>query len=224
MIIAPEIFTPDAPRGFIVLEGVNGAGKSTLQRELVRIAGGKGLKVVSSFEPGATKIGSALRSLLLEHKADKPHALTELLLFAADRAEHVETLIKPALNQRKLVISDRYFYSTTAFQGYGRGLDQALIDSLNNTATGGLTPDLVILLDLDPAIGLRRNTAQSGNNDAFERETIDFHARLRAGFLKIAEVSSEPFVVVNAAEPPEQVLSAVQPIFERLIAKFQASL
>ena len=201
-------------RGFIVIEGLNGAGKSTLQNSLKRYFEAIGRQAVLTREPGATELGRELRALLLEGKAGKISPRAELLLFAADRAEHVEKVIRPALAEGKVVISDRYFYSTSAFQGDGRGLDRSIIAALNELAIDSLLPDLVILLDIDPALGLSRNKSRSG--DSFEQEELAFHQRIRAGFLKLADERPEPFVVIDGTRSAEQVAAEAQKALDRV--------
>ena len=200
---------PRIPR-FVVLEGVNGAGKSTLQRRLQAELVRSGLEVTMTHEPGATPIGKEIRSLLLGDRAPHRDPLTELLLFTADRAEHVRSVIRPALARGAHVLCDRYFYSTIAFQGYGRGLDRAVIQQLTNIAVGETLPDLVILLNLDPASGLRRTRGRV-DSDAFEREELAFHERLHAGFLTLADDRPERFLVVDAMQSADAVFESVQP-------------
>ena len=198
-------FKPLSTPYFIVLEGVNGAGKSTLKQLLIERLSENSSKVISTFEPGDTPIGKELRGLLLGDKFYRASSLTELFLFAADRAEHIAQVIKPNLAAGRSVICDRYIYSTTAFQGYGRNLDLNIINELNEVATSGLTPDLVILLDIDPLEGLKR-TANRRAADSFESEELDFHVRIREGFLKIADDSPTPFLVLDATKPLNELL------------------
>jgi dTMP kinase len=208
-------------KGFLVVEGVNGAGKSTLVSQIANFLGeeGEGKAVVTTFEPGATPLGAHLRRLLLDGEEDGVAPLAELFLFAADRANHVQQKILPALESSKLVISDRYYYSTAAFQGYGRGLDLAVVNTINQLAIGGLLPDLVLLLDLDPELGLIRNQARGANQgrDSFEEEEIAFHKRLREGFLEIARVCKEPVVVLDAACSSGEIWERVKPLCRRWV-------
>ncbi len=202
------------PRGFVVLEGVNGAGKSTLRDRLQAFLVEKVQRVVCTFEPGATSQGKELRKALLSHSAGKLAPLSELFLFAADRHEHVTQIIDPAIKRGEFVLCDRYLYSTLVFQGYGRGLDLAAINTLNDLAVCGTLPDLVLLLDLDPLEGLARTKARASagtknsgptTEDAFEREHADFQHRLRDGFLKIAKERPEPFIVIDASLSADEV-------------------
>ena len=183
---------------FITIEGVEGAGKSTLRSGLTDAARKFGMEVVVTREPGATTLGRSLRSLLLSPENTHIDPLAELMLFSADRAQHVREVIRPALERGALVICDRFIHSTLAYQGHGRGLDLTALKFLNNLVTGGLTPDLVLLLDLDPEIGLTRaqhrvekSTASfnlnaviesgvlPGQTDRLEVQSIEFHRAVR---------------------------------------------
>ena len=175
-------------------------------------------------EPGAGSFGTAVRSLVLDPEQRPQSELAELFLFAADRAEHVHSLIQPALKRHQVVLCDRYCYSTEAFQGYGRGIDLTQLRTINSLAVQGTLPDVVILLDLPPEEGLRRNAREKGREtDSFEREHIEFHHALRDGFLTLAEERAEPFLVLDATKPPEVLLSEaiemLTPYFERLAAR-----
>lgn len=221
MRISASLFQAIAPSslgGFLVLEGVNGGGKSTLQRAIGSYLAKAGRAHLLTREPGATPLGERLRSLILSHEAGAPAPLTELILFAADRAEHVQKKVLPALQRKELVISDRYFYSTIAFQGHGRGLPLPTINTLNEIAVAGLYPDIVLLLDLPVEEGLRRAGARGGARDSFEEEKIAFHQRLRQGFLELAEKRPEPFLVLDATQSPETIFSEVQPILDRYLS------
>lgn len=178
---------------FITIEGVEGAGKSTQAARLADALRRDGHEVVLTREPGGTELGRALRRMLLEDDSPGPTAETELLLYLADRAEHVRRLIQPALARGAIVIADRFSDSTIAYQSYGRGLPLETVKRLDAFARGGLTPDLSFFLDLPPDIGLERARA-TGPADRLEREALDFHRRVREGFLAIA--TSEPTRVV----------------------------
>lgn len=175
--------------------------------------------MVNTREPGGTKLGKEIRRLVLEWSGEKKSDCAELLLFAADRAEHINKVIIPALNAGSSVLCDRYLYSTITFQGYGRGINRSLIDQANTLATQGLVPDLVILLDLDPETALRRIAARTGNGqDAFEDEQLDFHTRIRRGFIELADTLPVPFFVLDAHASPEELLAQCRPILEPLFA------
>ncbi|MCI5065779.1 dTMP kinase [bacterium] len=217
MRILSHEFQPSAARGFVALEGVNGAGKSTLQQGLARHFQGRDLPVCLSREPGGTPLGTELRGLLLDEAHTPRTPLAEALLFTADRAQHVEEVITPALARQELVILDRFYYSTIAFQGYGRGLSVDLLRELSQIALQGVTPDVVILIDLDPQVGLDRNS-EKGAEDAFEQEQLSFHKKLRNGFLELAESEAEPCVVLDGAQSADHLLAQAIEICERVVA------
>lgn len=186
---------------FVTLEGPEGAGKSTLMRSLASALRGLGHSVLETREPGATEAGQAIRRILLE-SGDIP-ARAELLLFLADRALNVEQMIKPALSRGDWVLCDRYADSTVVYQGYGRGLDIAKLKAWNAFATSGLTPDLTLLLDLDPEVGLARDT----KGDRLDRESLDFHRKVRDGFLIEARNDPGRWAVIDASRSADKVLS-----------------
>lgn len=222
MLISLENFNIKKKSGFIALEGVNGAGKTTVKKHIVSRLTETKLDYIETFEPGDTPVGKSIREILLGKNRDIQNSQCELFLFAADRAEHVERVIKPAISANKIVVCDRYSYSTLAFQGYGRGLDKAIINQLNQIATAGLYPELVILLDLDPEIGLARNKKSSGPDnsfsvDALEKEEIEFHKKIRQGFLEIAFESKETFVKIDTSKSKEQVLSEIDLILKKYL-------
>lgn len=221
MIVDPKTFRFEKPRGFLVLDGVNGAGKSTLQSRIVDYIQQRSTqRVVATREPGGTSLGMNLRKILLEDKDSQVTAEAEVFLFAADRFMHVGQVIRPALDSSKLVVCDRYCYSTLAFQGYGRGVSLQFVEELNQLATGGLIPDLVLLLDLEPEIGLARalKRTQAQGADNFESESLDFHLRIRQGFLNIARNYREPFVLVDAGAEPQEVFDFCRPLIDAWLA------
>ena len=224
MLISLDSFEPINPRGFLVVEGVNGAGKSTVIKEIENHLAARGLTTTKTHEPGDTPLGAELRRLLLNSPSIPRTSTAELLLFGADRSEHVEAVIKPALQQKRFVLSDRYLYSTIAFQGYGRGLDHALIERVNAIAAHDTYPDLVILLDIDVHEGLRRTlkrsqTSTTNEQDSFEQEKIDFHQRVRDGFNALAVSRSEAFLRIDAQQPVEKVCSQALAAVDKLILK-----
>jgi dTMP kinase len=194
------------PGRLIAFEGVEGSGKST-QLELLRQAlDGRGREVVVTREPGGTPAGERVRALLLDPEVEL-HPRAEALLFAAARAELVEAVIRPALDRGAVVLCDRYLDSSLAYQGGARGLGLGPVTDVNRFATGGLLPDLVVLLDLDPASGLRR---QAGEPDRIEGQDLDFHRRVRQTFRDLAAADPGRFAVVDAAAPVPEVADAVQ--------------
>lgn len=193
---------------FITIEGIEGCGKSTLQKHLKSSLESLSHSVTCTREPGGTPLGEKIRELLLDETEITISQTTELLLFAADRAEHISQVIKPALEKNQIVICDRFIHSTIAYQGFAKNVDFALIDNLNKTATAGLTPDLILLLDLDPEIGLARagsRLQKDQTKDRFESEALAFHTSVRNGFLKLAKENSETFVTIDASLPENQV-------------------
>jgi len=217
---------------FIVIEGIEGAGKSTMVKALADLLESRGHRAVCTREPGGTALGLKLRRLLLEEQGEQIDPLTELLLFAADRAQHVYGLIRPALAQGQYVVCDRFTYSTLAYQGYGRGLPLDRLRMLNSLATGDLVPDLVFLMDLDPAIGLKRVKDRGRapichavvgidsfeGEDRFERLDLIFHEKVREGFLDLAALDPNRFCVLDATKSPEVLANeAALALIERLL-------
>ncbi len=193
---------------FITFEGIEGSGKTTIVGLLQEYLREKGHEVVTTFEPGDHPLGRAIRGLLLEPETS-PEDLTELFLYMADRAEHVRKIIKPALAQGRVVLCDRFADSTVAYQGYGRGLDIQMIETLNRMATGGLSPDRTYLLDLAPEKGLSRNVSVN-KSDRFERESLEFHQRVRQGYLEIARGAPERVRLIDADRTIEEVFSEIR--------------
>jgi dTMP kinase len=197
----------------ITLEGIEGSGKSTLAKNLAsKISTELKREVILTREPGGTEFGKSIRSLLLDRRDLKLDPIAETLLFAADRAQHVEELILPELKKGSFVISDRYFHSTLAYQGYGRGIDLKLLNNICEIATGGKSPDLVLLLDLPAEKGLARAKSRAEQSTEqwtkFEDEEINFHKRIRTGFLELAKKSPDIFAILNAELSPEALLES----------------
>lgn len=207
MIIDSSFALKRSP-SFVAFEGINGCGKTTLHKLLSERLVAAGRKVVDTREPGGTPLGQELRKLLLNWQGDEKSARAELLLFAADRAEHVDKVIRPALAGGSWVLCDRFLYSTVTFQGHGRGLDRAWIDQANNLAVQDTLPDLVILLDLSPQEAFKRIASRKGSDpDSFEHEHLDFHTRIREGFLECARNLPVPFLVLDATKSPAELLA-----------------
>ena len=194
---------------WITLEGGDGAGKTTQASLLERWLRGEGRTVVRTREPGGTEVGVLIRDIVLHHRGDvAPRA--EALLYAADRAHHVATLVRPALARGEIVIQDRYLDSSVAYQGAGRVLDAAQIRDLSLWATEDALPDLTVLLDLDPASARARLDADDKPFDRLEAEQADFHARVRQAFLELAAAEPERFLVLDATLPADDLAAAVR--------------
>jgi len=194
---------------WITLEGGDGSGKTTQAELLTAWMGEQGRTVVRTREPGGSEVGMLIRDIVLHHRGDiAPRA--EALLYAADRAHHVETVVRPALARGEVVIQDRYLDSSVAYQGAGRVLDGTEVRDLSLWATEGALPDLTVLLDLDPAEARRRLDAADKPFDRLEAEKEDFHARVRAAFLALAEAEPERFLVVDAALPASDIAAAIR--------------
>jgi dTMP kinase len=196
------------PRGlFVAFEGGEGTGKTTQARLIAIWLREQGYDVVTTHEPGATKVGMRLRALLLDtaHAGMSPHA--EALMYAADRAEHVSAVIEPALARGAVVISDRYADSSLAYQGTGRGLRTAEIAQLNRWATGGRFPDLTVLLDMPPEVGLGRRARSA---DRLEAEPPEFHRRVRAGFLALARAEPSRYLLIDATRPVGEITEEIK--------------
>ncbi len=209
----PRASAAGGPGLFVTFEGGDGAGKTTQASMLEDWLQSGGRNVVRTREPGGTDVGVRIRDIVLHHRGHIA-ARAEALLYAADRAHHVETVVQPAIARGDVVIQDRYLDSSVAYQGAGRVLDADDIRALSLWATGGLLPDLTVLLDLDPAAARRRLDADDKPFDRLEAEKSDFHARVRAGFLALAAVEPDRFLVLDAAQPPDvlagQVCAAMQ--------------
>ena len=203
---------------FVTLEGPEGAGKSTQIPLLAAWLEQQGHHVVSTRNPGGTAIGAQIRKVVLDAANTAMLPMAELLLYAADRAQHVNEVVEPALAAGHLVLCDRFGDSTMAYQGYGRGLDRETIRRLNDMATGGLVPDLTLLLDLPVETGLAR-VARARESDRLEIEAIAFHERLRAGYLAIACQEPGRFVVVDAGLEPSAVQAALRVAVARLVGE-----
>jgi dTMP kinase len=198
---------------FITFEGIDGCGKSTQLRLLADKLKARGLPVISTREPGGTPLGKKLRAALLD-VSERVDPLTELLVFAADRAQHVRMHLRPALEQNQVVLSDRYADATVAYQGAGRGFDPKLIGEIVELATGGLKPDLTLLFDLsvpESSVRTRRRVARK-RTDRLDIEAAEFHTRVRDAYLEIAKRESDRFRVIDARGSVDQTHKAVMEI------------
>jgi len=198
---------------FITFEGPEGAGKTSQIRLLAEWLSQQGHNPLLTREPGnGGLIGSVIRQLVLHHHEMTPEA--EYLLYSADRAEHVRKVILPALELDKIVLCDRHLDSSLAYQGYGRGLDLDWLKAVGQGATGGLKPNKTFLLDLPPEVGLARFEGR----DRLEKEPLEFHRRVRAGYLELAKAEPERFIVVDATQSPEQVQAFLRGQFALLLS------
>ncbi len=191
---------------FIVFEGVEGAGKSTqlaaLQEELQRL----GRRVVRTFEPGDTPLGRELRRLVMHFREPTPAPMTELLLYLADRAQHLDQVVRPALARGEIVLCDRFSASTIVYQGYARGLDREHVRRMDALVRGNLLPSLTLVLDCPVELGLQR----AHGDDRFHSETIEFHQRVRRGFLELAAQSPTSYRVIDASRGADLVQQEIR--------------
>ncbi|MGB5158727.1 dTMP kinase [Desulfobacterium sp. N47] len=196
---------------FITFEGIEGSGKTTQIRHAMEFLKQKGKDCLMTREPGGTITGQKIRSILLDPESNGMDPSTELLLYFADRAEHVNKIINPALSAGKTVLCDRYYDATKAYQGFARGLNMDLLDRLHKLIIHDLKPDITILLDLDPKTGLSRAWKQinegqrAGVETRFEKETLDFHDKVRNGYLELARIEAKRFKIIDASNDENQV-------------------
>lgn len=205
----------------IVFEGVEGAGKTTqMQRIQNWLQALSATPVVITREPGGTQLGQGLRRLLLDYQGDEPiEDRAELLMYAADRAQHVEGFLKPQLQQGTIILCDRYTNSTIAYQGYGRGIDLKLIDQLNQIATNGLESDLTLWLDLDVELGLSR-TRTRGVADRMEQANLEFHRRVQQGFEALAKRNSEGIIRIEGHLGIDEVTEIIKMILTHKLTEW----
>ncbi|HEX8186116.1 MAG TPA: dTMP kinase [Blastocatellia bacterium] len=207
------------PGLFITFEGMDGCGKSTQLNMLARALEGRALDFLVTREPGGTPLGEGVRELLVSDVSVSISGAAELFLIVGARAQHVAEVIRPGLARGRIVISDRYTDSTVAFQGYGRGIDLSLISIMNRFATDGIAPDLTIIFDLDPALARARLSARpvGGLLGALDEEALDFHARVRDGYLALAASEPSRIRVVDSSGTPEETHAAVMSLVMDLI-------
>lgn len=205
---------------FITFEGGDGSGKTTQLKALENYLTALGRFCLTTREPGGTSLGQLIRKVLLEVGTQSITSPTELFLYLADRAQHMREVVIPALEQGKIVLCDRHTDSTLAYQGYGRGIDLGLLRRLNDIASLSIKPDLTLLFDCPVEIGLSRTvqrqpqTASGRNEDRFEREKIEFHERVRAGFLELARAEPGRFRIIDAARSAEEVGQQIKNIID----------
>lgn len=209
------------PGIFITLEGPEGSGKSTQARRLSHYLKKKGLGTLVSQEPGGTKIGLKIRKILLSPTNKGMEAMAELFLYLAIRAQHVEEVIRPALRERKVVISDRFLDATVAYQSDGRGLDRDLVNKLNGLVTNKLRPDLTILLDIEIPQGMERARGK-GRGDRIEQEKAEFHQRVREGYLRLSREEPERIKKIKVENSIEKIQTKIRQYVDELIKKQSA--
>ena len=191
---------------FITFEGGEGCGKSTQARLLLKKLEQQGIPTILTHEPGGTALGNEIRILLKRKQGSSISPQAELFLFAASRVQLVAELVRPALQEGKIVICDRFTYSTIVYQGYGRGLDLATVSVVNTMATGNLNPDLTILLDMPSEQGLERRRS---SKDRFELEDLSFHHRVREGYLKMAAAEPDRWLLIDASLPKAKIAEII---------------
>ncbi len=208
---------------FITFEGMEGCGKTTQIEKLADYFHKQNIPTLCTREPGGSKLGQNLRQILLNPENSDLHPISELFLYLADRTQHINSVIKPNLQAGKVVISDRFADSTIVYQGYGRKLDKKMLLQLNKIAIGDLKPDITILLDIEPEIGLerarKRNQAESIQNKEgrFEMEALSFHRTIRQGFLDWAAQNPDRFVIIDASQTPEAIFSQISRYFKNIL-------
>jgi len=196
---------------FISFEGIEGSGKTTQLEYVCQLLEKNGKKCVITREPGGTKIGEKIRSILLDRDSKNIDPVTELLLYVADRVQHIKEVIKPGVAGGRIILCDRYFDATMVYQGYARGIEKHMLKELHRLTCGNLMPDITFLLDLPPEIGLNRAWMQinrgerAGNETRFEEEKLSFHQKVRSGYLDLAEVYPSRFHVIDAEKEVEKV-------------------
>jgi len=203
---------------FITFEGPEGGGKSTHIALLAKAAEAQGYTILVTREPGGTTFSQELRKILL-HPDSKLTPLTELFLYEADRAQHIEDVIIPALLKGTVVLCDRYTDSTLAYQGDGRGLEVKQIQTLNNIASHGLVPDLTVVIDVDVQKGLANAHAKKKGHDRLENAGLDFHERVRKGFLRLAEEDPKRFRLIHQQETIAETQQLIQQVVFRFITR-----
>jgi len=200
---------------FITFEGGEGCGKSTHSRLLFKKLEQQSIPVLLTHEPGGTALGDGLRKAVKRKGSASISPLAELFLFAASRAQLVAEVIRPALEEGKVIICDRFTDSTLVYQGYGRGLDLTLVEKVNNMATANLRPDLTVFLDVAPEQGLARK--RSPIKDRFESEDLSFHRRVREGYVKTAAAEPDRWLVIDASQPKPRVADIIWDRVSRLL-------
>ncbi len=210
---------------FISFEGIEGCGKTTQVELLVNYLSDRSIPHVVTREPGGTRLGTLIRNILLDPAHSEMEPLTELFLYAADRAQHIAQVIRPALEARQWLICDRFADATTAYQGYGRGQDLTLVQQLNEWATGGVWPHLSLLLDCPVEIGLNRarrritDTSLVGREDRFEQQALAFHQKVRDGYLELAAQNPARFKILDGTLELQRLHEEIVTLLEPYLAQ-----
>lgn len=206
---------------FVTFEGIEGCGKSTQVQLASTLLDKQNIPHLVTREPGGTIIGTEIRKILLSEKTVELQPVAEALLYLADRFQHIVEVIRPALDSGKIVLADRYHDSTVAYQGYGRGIPIQWIENIWLGSNAALVPDLTILLDLDPQIGLQRSIeklrARGLDESRFEKEALEFHIRVREGFLELAKLNPKRFKIIDAALSAEKIHESIAEILAGLL-------
>lgn len=203
----------------ITFEGVEGSGKTTQVELLYNYLKDKGYKAVKTREPGGTVFGEALRKVFLQPDI-QVFPLSELLVFMAMRAQHVEEIIGPALQEGKIVLCDRFVDATYAYQGYGRGIDLGIIETLNRLVTKGVRPNLTILLDCKVEEGFKRKAEYDSSMDRFEKEDLSFHKRVKKSYVKLSKEDPKRFFIVNGGAGIEEMHKKIRDKVEKLLKTY----
>jgi dTMP kinase len=203
----------------ITFEGIEGCGKSTQVDLLLEYLVNKGYSVIKTREPGGTAFGEALRSVALQ-KNMQVFPLSELLTIMAIRAQHVEEVIMPALQNRTIILCDRFVDASYAYQGYGRGIDLGIIETLNRLVTKGIRPNLTVVIDCPAGVGIKRKSKNDRILDRFEKEKLPFHRKIRSAYLKLAEEDQKRFFVVDGKSKVEDIQRIIREKVESLLAHY----
>jgi dTMP kinase len=213
---------------FITLEGIEGAGKTSQLQNIVSFLKTEGYECVTTREPGGTAIGEQIRRVLLDPSNAGLDPAAELLLYIADRIQHIRTVIEPHLKANRTVLCDRYFDATLVYQGYARGLDKSMIHKLHQLVCNNLQPDITLLFDLEPEVGLARawrqidNGGRTGLESRFEQEKLDFHQKVRAGYLELARKSPQRVRIIDAGQDEKSVASAIRKELAEFVKTIQS--
>jgi len=208
---------------FITLEGIEGAGKTSQLDRMVSFLSEQGIACTTTREPGGTQIGAQIRQVLLNPNNNDLNANAELLLYVADRVQHIKTVIEPQLKAGRTVLCDRFYDATMVYQGYARGLDKALIEDLHCLVCDNLTPNLTLLFDLDTEVGLARawkDINSGGRTDQetrFEKEKLAFHEKVRHGYLDLAHKEPERFRIIDAGDVPHRVTAQIESVLSKFL-------